>query len=154
MFIILRYTLMLVAVFSLIVVLLPLIEFVSGVLENPACFKIDVVEQRPVDYESIEVRIYISYCSNVPLKEVRICIGDREILFGSIIRGEHVKEVAISRKELEKGLKKIEFSIAGLYRLRFSALASIYTGFCHCFISFPRISLGFSSGLKTFKDAP
>lgn len=120
---------MLVAVFSLIAVLLPLIEFVSDLLENPACFKIDVVEQRPIDYESIEVRITISYCSEIPLKEVRIYIGDREILFGSIARGEHVKEVAVSRKELEKGLKKIEFTIAGLYRLGFSALVSIYTGF-------------------------
>lgn len=108
---------MLTMIFSLIVVLLPLIEFVSDVLKDPECFRIDVVEQRLVNYEIIEARIYVRYCSDIPLREVRIHIEDKEILFGNIVRGEYFKEVVILKRELKEGLKKIEFSVAGLYRL-------------------------------------
>lgn len=50
---------------------LPLIEFVSDVVKDSEYFKINVVEQRLIIYGSIEARIFVSYCSDTPLKEVR-----------------------------------------------------------------------------------
>lgn len=117
MFTPIKYALFIALFSALIMIPLPLGIFIHDVLQNPECLKFEVIEWEYVNDEMIRANIKIAYCSNIPLRDVSVSIGEREVYIGDLFRGEFTKEVLVGRTDFEAGLKTMRFSVAGLYRL-------------------------------------
>jgi len=112
-----RYALAVLALLSLALLLLPLLAFAWDALRNPGCLTIRVEGGGRTAEGELRAKVSVSYCSSVPLKDVRVRIGSRTVEFGRIARGVYTQEVTLTLKDLEEGIRELEASIGGLYRM-------------------------------------
>jgi len=97
--------------------LLPLLVFTWDVLQNPGCITLRVEDVSYISEEELKAKISASYCSSVLLKNVKITIGSKVFEFNYITKGVSVGEVMLIKSDLEEGIREIEMSIAGIYRV-------------------------------------
>jgi len=112
-----RYALVVSLAATLIALLLPLAVFMHAMIRNPACVNLEVNPIRQVSPEEYEVVLAVNYCSSVPLKGFKVQLGAAEVLFGELVAGRVTREVTLSLKDLQSGVQRIEFRVAGLYRV-------------------------------------
>ncbi|MEM0247241.1 MAG: hypothetical protein QXH02_03175 [Desulfurococcaceae archaeon] len=117
MFATLKYVLVIALVSVLVLFVAPLVLFIHDVLENPECIGLEIRPLGQVSEDTIKAVLEVNYCSEVPLKDLKIQLSDREIGIEEVKAGKVVKEVVLSRGDLEVGIVKVEFKIGGLYRV-------------------------------------
>lgn len=113
----LRYAVAVISIFSFTALILPLAVFVWDVLHDPSCLSLEVDRVAPVSGNAVRVSITLSYCSSIHLRDVRVQIGNRVVSFDHVTRGVHSKEVVLTLKDIEEGVRSIEFSVGGLYKV-------------------------------------
>ena len=116
MFTPLRYTLSIALISVLIPLVLPIGILVYSIINNPECLVVKTItgEEEYVGNNTYKVPIVITYCSTVPLTDVRAVFNSTVLEIPRITRGEHKYVV-----ELRPGdrLIELEFRIMGLYKL-------------------------------------
>jgi len=109
----LKYSLVLSVLTLLLLIASPLIIFTYEFLQNPDCLKVDVKSVEYVNNETIKAQVNVFYCSIIPLKDFKLVIGEDEIIFDEISRGNTTKTITL--KVYDNEVKGIEFKVAGIY---------------------------------------
>lgn len=113
MFTPLKYSLVLSVLTLLLLIASPLIIFTYEFLQNSDCLKVDVKSVEYVNNETIKAQVNVFYCSIIPLKDFKLVIGEDEIIFDEISRGNTTKTITL--KVYDNEVKGIEFKVAGIY---------------------------------------
>ncbi|MEM4528357.1 MAG: hypothetical protein QXS23_04115, partial [Desulfurococcaceae archaeon] len=95
----------------------PLIIFVNDFIGNPECLSIHSEEIEQIDEDQYRVITRINYCSSISLKELRLVIGNKEIVLNNLVKGVTEKEITLTRNDLEIGVRRVEVNILGIYKL-------------------------------------
>ncbi|MEM1639615.1 MAG: hypothetical protein QXJ69_06060 [Desulfurococcaceae archaeon] len=91
----------------------PLAVFIKELLENPECLKISIENVESINNIFVKAQVSIHYCSTIPLRDLRIVIGESEISFDTVSKGTFSKLVILRVNDSD--VKNIEFKVAGLY---------------------------------------
>jgi hypothetical protein len=113
-----KYILVVAVFFISILLLLPLLVFVWDVFQNPECIVLRFGNASYIDSEVFKVNITLSYCSSIPLKNVKIQIGSKLLEFDYINKGVvYTREIMLTMEDLEEGVRGLEASIGGFYKV-------------------------------------
>lgn len=97
----------------------PLAVFFIECLRNPEALKVELSEVLQINSTHSLVSTYIKYSGRVVLKNFKIYMAGEEVEFGEVVAGEYRREIVVPVSLLrESGGYDIEFSIAGIYKLR------------------------------------
>jgi len=113
-----KYTIVVLVILTLLILLLPLLVFVWDVIQNPECIILKFENTSYINSEELKANIIVSYCSSIPLRNVKIQIGSRLVEFDYISKGVTCTEgIIFTTRDLEEGVKGLEASIGGFYRV-------------------------------------
>lgn len=98
------------------IVAYPLAVFVQEFLQNPECLKIDVENIENINDTLVKAQVNVHYCSTISLRDLKLVIGETEIMFDAVSRGTSSKIVTLKVNNNE--VKSIEFKVAGIYGFR------------------------------------
>jgi len=113
-----KYTIIVLAILTSLILLLPLLVFVWDITQNPECIVLKFENTSYINSEELKTNITVSYCSSIPLRNVRIQIGSRLVEFNYISKGVScTQEIILATRDLEEGIRGLEASIGGFYRL-------------------------------------
>jgi subtilase family serine protease len=117
-----NYVLSLTSLLIIALLFLPLGVFAWDFLRNPSCFIIapggNVTQ---IGDDKYLVNITVSYCSSIPLRDVKIRIGNITLEFSELTKGNITRGIVVSRSDIEHPPREaeIEASIAGFYKIGF-----------------------------------
>lgn len=112
-----RYAVSVALVLMLISAIAPLVLFTYTSLKNPGCINLEVNPVEQVNVDRYRVIITVNYCSSVPLRDFKVEIGSTEMLFEEVKAGRVSGEIVLSSSDLQAGVRRVEFKVAGLYRV-------------------------------------
>ncbi|MEM1628504.1 MAG: hypothetical protein QW551_04415 [Desulfurococcaceae archaeon] len=104
-------------VIVIIALIAPLIIFINDFIGNPGCLSIHSEEIEQINEDQYRVVTRINYCSSISLKELRLVIGNKEIVLNNLVKGVTEKEITLTRNDLEIGVRRVEVNILGIYKL-------------------------------------
>jgi len=113
-----RYAVVVLSILTIFILLLPLLFFAWDIIQNPECIVLKFENASYINSEEIKADMVVSYCSSIPLRNVRIQVGSRSLEFDLISREATFKqEIILTERDLEEGIRVLEANIGGLYRL-------------------------------------